>query len=437
MAGFGSRVMSSLKHAWNVFRDEDTSRRVSARGTGGGMYYRPERTRISFSNERSIVAAIYTRLSIDLASIAIKHVRLDENDRYFEDIKSGLNDCLTIEANLDQGAQAFRQDVFLSLFEKGFMSIVPVDTTINPMLSGSYDIQSMRVGDILAWNPDTVQLSVYNEKTGLREQISMDKKAIAIVENPLYSVMNETNSMLQRLIRKLNLLDVVDEQASSGKLDIIIQLPYVIKSEARKQQAEQRRLAVEQQLKDSKYGIAYIDGTEKVTQLNRPAENNLLATIEYLTKMVYGQLGVTEAVMNGTADEPTMLNYMQRTLKPIMNAVVESMTRSFLTKTARTQRQSIMYFPDRMAFVPIGGVGGIADIADKLVRAKVSTPNDMRQVIGWKPSSDPEADKLANPQMPADKAAGSQAPIKTTATVGKPVPAVQGSVGAKTTKPTS
>jgi hypothetical protein len=351
---------------------------------------------LTFTNERSIISSIYTRLAIDIASSDIRHVRLDEEDRYLEDINSGLNECLTLEANIDQAARQFRFDVAMTVLDKGVAAIVPVDTTIDPNL-GSYDIKTMRVGEIVSWMPQHVKVEVYNELKGYREQLVLNKRHVAIIENPLYAVMNEPNSTLQRLVRKLNLLDTVDEQAGSGKLDLIIQLPYVIKSEARRQQAEQRRQDIEFQLRNNKYGIAYTDGTEKVTQLNRPAENNLLKTVEYLTEMLYGQLGLTPEIMKGTADEATMLNYMNRTIEPIVSAITESMKRRFLTKTARTQKQSIMFFRDPFKLVPIAS---IAEIADKFTRNKIATSNEMRQVVGWKPSKDPSADKLENANMP-------------------------------------
>lgn len=390
-------LTSRIKHAWNAFLNQDPETRIQS--YSGAVTYggRPDRIRFSGSNERSIISSIYTRIGIDVAAIDIRHVRLDEADRYLEDIHSGLNRCLTLEANIDQGARAFRQDIATTLVEKGVAAIVPVDTTINPSLSGSFDIKTMRVGEVAAWMPQHVRISLYNEAIGRREEITLEKKFVAIVENPLYAVMNEPNSTLQRLIRKLNLLDAVDEQSSSGKLDLIIQLPYVIKSDARRQQAEQRRRDIEFQLKGSQYGIAYTDGTEKVTQLNRPSENNLLAQIEYLTGMLYGQLGLTEGVMNGTADEKTMLNYENRTLEPLVTAVIESMRRTFLTNTARTQRQSILYFRNPFKLVP---VENIAEIADKFTRNEIVSSNEMRQVIGFKPSKDPKADELLNSNMP-------------------------------------
>lgn len=409
MAGFASRI----KHAWNAFLNLDLEEQFRSYGSGSSYGVRPDRVRLNVSNERSIISSIYTRLSIDTAAVDIRHVRLDDDKRYLDDIDSGLNNCLTLEANLDQAARAFRQDIALTLFDRGVAAIVPVDTTINPSVSGSFDIKTLRVGEIVAWYPKHVRVNLYNEATGRREEITLEKKFVAIVENPLFSVMNEPNSTLQRLIRKLNLLDAVDEQSSSGKLDMIIQLPYVIKSEARRTQAEQRRKDIEFQLKGSQYGIAYTDGTEKITQLNRPAENNLLKQVEYLTNMLYSQLGLTEEVMNGTADEKAMLNYMNRTIEPILAAIVEAMRRTFLTKTARSQNQSILYFRDPFRLVPITDV---AEIADKFTRNKIASANDMRVAIGWKPSKDPEADKLVNANMPPAPPAPNPAP---------PEPAIQ------------
>jgi hypothetical protein len=330
----------------------------------------------------------------------VKHVRLDEQDRFDEEIKSGLNSCLTLEANIDQAARHFRQDFVMSLFDEGAIAIVPVDTTINPNVSGSFDIQTMRIGKIIRWSPERVRVLVYNEKVGMREEVTLPKRHTAIVENPLYAVMNEPNSTLQRLIRKLNLLDVVDEQTSSGKLDMIIQLPYVIKSDARRQQAEQRRKDIEFQLKGSQYGIAYTDGTEKITQLNRASENNLLKQVEYLTELLYSQLGITKEVMDGTASQAVMLNYYNRTIKPIIQALVEAMNRAFLTKTARTQRQSIMYFYDPFALLP---VDQLAEIADKFTRNEIMSSNEMRAVVGRPPVKDRKADQLRNSNMPNDK----------------------------------
>ena len=395
-------IGSKLKHAWNAFSSNEEDEFTQSWGTA--ISYgtaRPDRLRLNISNERSIVSSIYTRLAIDFASISIRHVKLDENDRYLSEIKSGLNNCLRLEANIDQGARAFRQDVAMSLFDQGVIALVPVDTSMNPNVTGGYDIQTMRVGTIVRWMPRHVRVSLYNDNSGKREEVTLEKKYVAIVENPLYSVMNEPNSTLQRLIRKLSLLDAVDEQVSSGKLDLIIQLPYVIKSDARRQQAEKRREDIEFQLKGSKYGIAYTDGTEKITQLNRPAENNLMAQIEYLVEMLYSQLGLTPEVMNGTADEKTMLNYINRTIEPLLDAVTEGMKRTFLTKTARTQGQSIEYFRDPFKLVPIAN---IAEIADKFTRNEIMSSNEIRAAIGYKPSADAKADQLVNSNMPQSMA---------------------------------
>lgn len=392
-------MTARLKHAWNAFTGQDATDRIHSYGEGGTTFgIRPDRTRLSFSNERSILSSLLTRLSVDVASISIRHVRLDENKRYLEDMDSGLNNCLTLEANLDQAARHFRQDIALTLFDKGSLAIVPVDTTLNPGQTGGYDILTMRVGEIVKWHPRHVLVSVYNVDKGIREHITLEKKFVAIVENPLYAIMNEPNSTLQRLIRKLNLLDSVDEQAASGKLDIIIQLPYAIKSEARRTQAQNRRNELEFQLKGSQYGVAYTDGTEKITQLNRPAENNLLAQIEYLTALLYTQLGVTAEIMNGTADEQAMLNYYNRTIEPVVDAIVEAMKRSFLTKTARTQLQSIVSFRDPFKLVP---VNQIAEIADKFTRNEILTGNEIRAAIGVAPSKEAKADKLQNSNMPS------------------------------------
>lgn len=395
-------IGSKLKHAWNAFSSNEEDEFTQSWGTA--ISYgtaRPDRLRLNISNERSIVSSIYTRLAIDFASISIRHVKLDENDRYLSEIKSGLNNCLRLEANIDQGARAFRQDIAMSLFDQGVIALVPVDTSMNPNVTGGYDIQTMRVGTIVRWMPRHVRVSLYNDNSGKREEVTLEKKYVAIVENPLYSVMNEPNSTLQRLIRKLSLLDAVDEQVGSGKLDLIIQLPYVIKSDARRQQAEKRREDIEFQLKGSKYGIAYTDGTEKITQLNRPAENNLMAQIEYLVEMLYSQLGLTPEVMNGTADEKTMLNYINRTIEPLLDAVTESMKRTFLTKTARTQGHSIEYFRDPFKLVPIAN---IAEIADKFTRNEIMSSNEIRAAIGYKPSSDAKADQLVNSNMPQSMA---------------------------------
>lgn len=390
--------MDRLKKGFNAFSQLEEESFTTGPVTYGSSYTtRPDRVRPRISNERSIITSIYTRIAVDIASVEIKHVRLDEQNRYLEDIESEFNECLTIEANIDQAATAFRQDMAMSLCDNGVIAIVPIDTTVDSRFSDSYDIKTVRVGEITQWYPQHVKVRVYNERTGRREELTLHKRQVAIVENPLYAIMNEPNSTLQRLIHKLNLLDSVDEAAASGKLDLIIQLPYVIKSESRRQQAEQRRKDIEFQLKEGKYGIAYTDGTEKITQLNRPAENNLLSQIEYLTKMLYGQLGITEEIMNGTADEKTILNYWNRTIKPITKALVEGMRRTFLTKTARTQKQSVVYFLDSFQLVPIEK---IADIADVFARNEIASSNEIRQLVGWKPSSDPKADQLVNSNMP-------------------------------------
>jgi hypothetical protein len=394
-----ARISERLKHAWNAFSNQDEPFSEGYHVASYGS--RPDRSRLRVTNERSIISSIYTRLAIDIGQNEFRHVRLDDEGRYIEDIPSGLHECLTLEANIDQGAGALRRDIALSLFDKGVIAIVPVDTTLNPNVTGSFDIKTMRVADIVQWYPTKVKVSLYNEALGKRVDITLDKKYVAIVENPLYAVMNEPNSTLQRLMRKLNLLDTVDEQSGSGKLDLIIQLPYTIKSEARRAAANQRREDIEFQLSGSKYGIAYTDGTEKVTQLNRPAENNLLAQVQYLTEMLYSQLGLTPEVMNGTADEKAMLNYQHRTIVPVLDAIKEAMQRTFLTKTARSQKQSIMYFNDPFKLVPISQ---IAEIADKLARNEIVSSNEIRGVLGFKPSKDPKADKLINSNMPNPEA---------------------------------
>lgn len=384
---FGSR----LKHAWNAFTNKDPT--GPSGDSGAGSYYRPDRPRFTRGNERSIVTSVYNRIALDVASININHVRLDDNDRFTSIISSGLNECLTLNANIDQTGRGFIQDIVMSMLDEGSVAIVPVDTTFDPKVTGSYDINSMRTGKILEWKPKDVKVRLYNDRTGQKEEIWLPKSMVGIIENPLYAVMNEPNSTMQRLIRKLNLLDAVDEQSGSGKLDLIIQLPYLIKTEARKQQAENRRKQIENQLAGSKYGIAYADGTEKITQLNRPIENNLLKQVEYLTNMLYSQLGISQAVMEGTADEKQMLNYNNRTIEPIVSAIVDEMKRKFLTKTARSQKQSIMFFRDPFKLVPVENV---AEIADKFTRNEIMTSNEFRQVIGMKPSDDPKADQLRN-----------------------------------------
>ena len=388
-------VSSRLKHAWNAFvNNRDPT--ASYRDIGPGYSYRPDRPRLTRGNERSIITSVYNRIALDVAAIDIRHVKLDENDRFSEIIDSGLNNCLALDANIDQTGRAFIQDAVMSMLDEGCVALVPIETTFNPQQTGSFDIVTIRTGKILDWYPKHVRVSVYNERSGKREEIVLPKDTIAIIENPLYAVMNEPNSTMQRLIRKLNLLDAIDEQSGSGKLDLIIQLPYVVKTEARRQQAEARRKDIEMQLAGSKYGIAYTDGTEKVTQLNRSVDNNLMKQIEYLTSMLYSQLGITQAVLEGTADEKTMLNYYSRTIEPIIAAIVDEMKRKFLTKTARTRRQSIAFFRDPFKLVP---VDNIAEIADKFTRNEIMTSNEIRQKIGMKPSKDPKADKLINSNL--------------------------------------
>lgn len=395
---FGSR----LKHAWNAFTGNI---QMNYRDLGMSYSYRADRPRMSRGNERSIVTSVYNRIALDVAALNVQHVRLDENGRFLSVIDDGLNNCLTLEANVDQTARSFIQDVVISMFDEGSVAIVPVDTTTDPNVSGSYDIQSLRVGQILDWYPQYIRTRVYNEQTGRKEDIVVPKSAVAIIENPLYAVINEPNSTMQRLIRKLNLLDVIDEQSGSGKLDLIIQLPYVIKTEARRQQAENRSKDIENQLSGSKYGIAYIDGTEHITQLNRSVNNNLMSQIEYLTSMLYSQLGITQSILDGTADEKTMLNYNNRTIEPIISAIVDEMKRKFLTKTARSQHQSISFFRDPFKLVP---VNDIAEIADKFTRNEIMTSNEIRQVVGMKPSEDPRADELRNKNLSAPSGSNQQ-----------------------------
>ena len=392
---FSSRV----KHAFNAFLNKDPTKDLTNNYnnySGGGSYYRPDRTRLSRGNERSIITSIINRIALDVASIDIKHCRVDEEDRFKEIIRSKLNTCLTLESNIDQTSRAFIQDAIMSMLDEGCVALVPVDTTINPDKSDSYDILSMRTGKIIEWYPSEIKVNVYNERTGRREDIRINKRNVAIIENPLYAIMNEPNSTLQRLIRKLNLLDSIDEQSGSGKLDLIIQLPYIIKSEARKKQANERRQEIEKQLAGSKYGIAYTDGTEKITQLNRSVENNLMKQIEYLTSMLYSQLGITQSILDGTADEKTMLNYYNRTIEPIISALVDEIKRKFLTVTARTQKQTILFFRDPFKLVP---VNSLAEIADKFTRNEIMSSNEFRQIVGRKPSDDPKADMLVNSNL--------------------------------------
>lgn len=383
-------LRTRLAHAWNAFTSRDPTQYII---TGPGYSSRPDRPRLSRGNEKSIATSIFNRIALDVSSVNIKHCRLDKNGRYVEDIDSGLNNCLNLEANKDQTGRAFIQDVVLSMLDEGCVALVPVETTIDPKSSNSYQIDSMRTGKITEWYPDTVRVRLYNDRTGEKEEILLPKNQVAIIENPLYAVVNEYNSTMQRLIRKLSLLDVTDEQTASGKLDLIIQLPYVIKTETRRQQVERRRKDIIDQLAGSQYGIAYTDGTEKITQLNRSLENNLLKQVEYLTNMVYSQLGITQSVLDGTADEKTMLNYMNRTVEPIISAIVDELKRKFLTKTARSQLQSIVYFRDPFRLVP---VNDIAEIADKFTRNEIMTSNEIRQIVGMQPSKDPKADKLVN-----------------------------------------
>ena len=386
-----------LKHAWNVFTANET---VGARwDIGPSYFYRPDRPIFSRGNERSIITSVYNRIALDVAAITIQHVRLDDEGRFTSVMNTSLNDCLSLEANLDQTGRAFIQDIVQSMLDEGCVAIVPVDTDIDPD-EGSYKIETMRTGKILEWYPQHVKVRVYNEQTGKKEDVLVSKRTVAIVENPFYAVMNEPNSTMQRLIRKLNILDAIDEQSGSGKLNLIIQLPYVIKTEARRQQAEKRRKDIEEQLSGSKYGVAYTDGTEHVVQLNRPVDNNLMSQIEYLTSMLYSQLGLTQTIMDGSADDKTMLNYLTRTVEPILSAIVDEMKRKFLSKTARSQKQSILFFRDPFKLVP---VGEIAEIADKMTRNEIMTSNEIRQKIGMTPSKDPNADKLRNSNLSAPK----------------------------------
>ena len=384
-------LLDRLQHAYNAFTNRDPTYRPS----GYSSSYRPDRPRFSGGNERSMITSVYNRIALDVAALVVQHVRQDGDGRFISVVQSGLNNCLTLDANLDQTGRALMQDIVMSMLDEGSVAVVPTDTSVNPALN-SYDILTMRTGKILDWYPESVRVRVYNEKTGQKEDITVPKKSTVIVENPLYAVINEPNSTLRRLISKLNLLDAIDQQSGSGKLDLIIQLPYVIKTEARRRQADNRRADIESQLSGSKYGIAYTDGTERITQLNRPVENNLMAQIEYLTSMLYSQLGITQGILDGTADEKTMLNYYNRTTEPIISAIVDDMKRKFLTKTARTQGQSIMFFRDPFKLVP---VASIAEIADKFTRNEITSSNEIRQVIGMKPSTDPKADELRNKNL--------------------------------------
>lgn len=394
----GLNLGARLKHAYNAFTNRDPT--GSYISIGPGYSSRPDRPRMSHGNEKSIVTSIVNRIALDVASVEIRHCRLDDDGRYVEEINSGLNKCLKLEANIDQTSRAFIQDLVISAFDEGAVAIVPVDTTLNPEVTDSWDVQSMRAGKILEWYPEKVLIRVYNDRTGEKEDILLPKKQVGIFENPLYAVFNEPNSTMKRLVRKLSLLDVTDERTASGKLDLIIQLPYVVKTQTRREQAENRRKDLEDQLAGSKYGVAYIDGTERVTQLNRSVENNLMKQIEYLTNMLYSQLGITQSVLDGTADEKTMLNYTNRTVEAFVSAIVDEMKRKFLSKTARSQGQSIEYFRDPFRLVPIDN---IAEIADKLTRNEIMTSNEIRQKIGMKPSKDPKADELRNSNISQSK----------------------------------
>lgn len=392
--------LDRLRHAWNAFAEYDNSPPYNSgyyypkyEDLGMVSTYRPDRVYFTRGQERSLISTVYNRIAIDVASVDIKHVKIDDGGRYLSEIDSGLNDCLSFQSNKDQTARAFIQDIVMSMFDEGCVAVLPIDTSINPNRTSSYDILTMRVGKILQWYPDYVMVEVYNDRIGRKEQITVPKKTTAIVENPLYAIMNEPNSVLQRLIAKFNLLDAIDAQSGSGKLDLIVQLPYVIKTDMRREQAEKRRLDIETQLATSRYGIAYTDGTEKITQLNRPVENNLMSQIQYLTSMLFSQLGITQSILDGTADEKTMLNYMSRTIKPILRAITEEMGRKFITKTGRSQGQRIMYFNNPFELIP---VSNLADLADKFTRNEIMSPNEVRQIVGLKPVQNEKADELRN-----------------------------------------
>lgn len=401
-------IVDRLIHAWNAFRDRDPTT-VYGYDLGSSYSRRPDRFRLSYGNEKSIISSVYTRIAIDVSTNNIQHVRLDQNGRYLETINSGLNECLTIKANADQTGRELIRDIVLSMFDEGCVAVVPVETTLNPNISGSWDIQSLRTGKVVEWFPQHVRVSVYNELRGEKEEITLAKKDVAIIENPLYAVMNEPNSTLQRLISKLNMLDAVDKASSSGKLDVVIQLPYVVKTALRKKEAEQRRQDIVDQLTNTPYGVAYVDGTERITQLNRPAENNLMKQVEYLTNMLYGQLGMTPAIFDGTADEKVMLGYYNRTVEPIVCAITEGMRCKFITKTARTQGQSIAYFRNPFSFVT---AEVMATLSDSFTRNAIASSNEIRAVVGWKPSKDPAADELRNKNLnpPAEQEKTKDAP---------------------------
>ena len=385
-----------LKHTWNLFVYDESPKRRSSTNYGVSYYQNPNRVRFSRGNERTIVTSVYNRIALDAAAIEIRHVKMDDNNRFLDYINSGLNNCLSVEANIDQTARNFIQDIVSSLLDEGCVAVVPIDTSFDPNVTNSYDIQTMRVGKITQWYPDKVTVLLYNDSTGLKQEVTIPKRQVAIIENPLYAVMNEPNSTMQRLIKKLSLMDSADEEIASGNLDLIIQLPYAVKTESRRNLAESRRKEVEEQLNGSRYGVAYIDGTEHVTQLNRPVENNLMKQVEYLTAQLYSQLGLTQTIMDGTADENTMNNYYNRTIEPILSAIVDEFNRKFLTKTARTQKQAIMYFRDPFRLIP---VTSISEMADKFTRNEIMTSNEVRQLIGFKPSSDPNADELRNKNL--------------------------------------
>ncbi len=391
-------LIGRLKHAWNIFKNKDPTGGYYNLGPSYG--YRPDRMRFSCGNEKSIVTSVYNRIAMDVASITIQHVKMDANNRFVDVVDSCLNNCLTLEANIDQSGRAFIQDVVMSMLDEGCVAMVPVDTDDEPEESGNFKIYTMRTGRIRDWYPEHVRVEVYNQAEGRRREVILPKETLAIIENPMYAVINEPNSTMQRLVRKLNLLDAIDEQTSSGKLDLIIQLPYLIKTEQRRAQAEQRRQDIERQLSSGKYGIAYTDGTERITQLNRPVENNLMKQIEYLTSMLYSQLGITQAILDGSADDKTMLNYYNRTIEPILAAIADEMRRKFLTKTARSQRQTIMFFRDPFKLVP---VNDLAEIADKFTRNEIMTSNEIRQIVGMRPSDDPNADVLRNKNLSASE----------------------------------
>lgn len=396
-------LIDRIQHGWNAFLNKDPT--YYRQDYGSSFFYRPDRLKLTRRNERSIITAIFNRIALDAASVDIFHCTLDDDGRFEEVVDSGLNTCLNLEANIDQSGRAFKQDVYMSMFDEGCVAVVPVDTSTDPTVTGSYDIWSMRTGQIVEWYPRHVKVRVYNDRTGEKEDKIVPKSMVAITENPLYAVMNEPNSILQRLIEKLNILDAIDKQSGSGKLDLIIQLPYVVKTEARRQHANNRRKEIEDQLNGSKFGIAYTDGAEKITQLNRPVENNLLKQIEYLTSMLYSQLGITQSILDGTADEKTMLNYYSRSVEPIVSAFVDEMKRKFLTKTARTQSKSIEFFRDPFKLVP---ASELAEIADKLTRNEIASPNEIRQLMGWKPSKDSSADELRNRNIAAPDESNTQ-----------------------------